>query len=284
MNQKSMDIMLTCALGLEGGLQKYAHLVPELPTSTIDFVYTMDFIHEWNGALMSVLNTPRYKQHLGRAGRALLALKSPKLTAWTVDKIAVPYRSFYYAYRFASAYKHISNGATENSLVLDYGNGFSPLLPMMMLNEGVAGCGMDAPMTQEIVDKTCGIMEIKAPKLLDNDCFEYVYKDFSAYCRHGFVSLGTFAYMPGSVQYRTMQNGLCYPHVYIEVDGAPNADARLVEKVGAKYEGAWNRDTLNAMLFGEGVSIKTLSERAIFAKHDKLRRAINKANELFIVR
>ncbi len=278
MNQKSMDIMLTCALGLEGGLQKYWQLMPNMP------MYTIDFVHEWNGALMSLFQMPCYKRYLGRVGRALLALKNPKFTAWVVDKIAVPYRSFYYAHRFASAYNNMANGVADNSLIVDFGNGFSPLLPMMTLNYNVDGCGMDAPLTQEMVDKICSIMQIKQPKLLSDDSFLNIHKYFPDHCEHGFVSLGTFAYMPVSQQYRIMQNGLRYKQVYMEVDSAPNADARLVEKVGAKYKGAWNRDALDALLSGDGVCVKSLSERAIFAKHDALRRAINNANELFITR
>jgi len=280
MENRYFDIYLACALGLEGGLKKYAHLVPNLSRTQ------MDFIHEWNMALLSVLKKPGNKMLLGPRGRAMLALKSPKFTAWTLDKIAVPYRSFYYAHRFADAYNTIGAGVGPKSTVVEYGNRFSPFVPMLMLDTKTNGCVMDSALNQSLVGEVCGVMKIKCPELWLNGGEHKITEMATNGDANAFVALGSMVYNPIGQQHKIIQSAANYKHLFVEVDAAPSPDAALVKKVAYKnsYKGAWNRDALKAMLEPENISVRTLSERAAFTGHVKLRDAIDKACEVYLVR
>ncbi len=287
-NEYPLDITLTCAMGLEGGLQKHSHLMPKLPANTLEFV------HEWNRALLSTLRDSKYREKLGTMGKIITATKSPKLVAWAVDKVAVPYRSFYYANRFATAYNVMAHNLDNKGsrAVVDYGHGFSPLLPLLMQNKSVDGYGLDFPLTQEIFDKTSQSMGIAAPQFSDTKNYRNVAlgHDDIKY-QHGFVSLGTLAYLPMSHQYDVIQSANCwFDNMVIEVDGAPSRDANIVKKMGAKYNPyVWNADTLKTMIYDDNVKIKPLSQcinndAVAWNKNSKLSNDIKSACELFIIK
>lgn len=58
-NYGLMDIPMSCSLFMEPALKRHRHYIAPMSTST------MEYVHEWNIALMDVMNMTSMKRHLG---------------------------------------------------------------------------------------------------------------------------------------------------------------------------------------------------------------------------
>jgi hypothetical protein len=282
-----LDKAFICSVALEGGLKKYRDILPALPD--------MKFVSDWNRALISTLRRPEFKKQLGPVGRAVVMLNNPKMTAAAVDRLAVPYRSYYYARRFADAYKHVRNMGGElvefgkNSFnLVDFSRGFSPLLPLIceycdhvvpraIENNAIINDAYQEASHAAGIGSRHTVLDWNGMRALpDSD------KDI-------FVSLGTFVYMPkGQQKQKLIEVNNSFKSLYIELeqDFGRQKDSKIVESMGGKYQEGWSLSELRDIL-GPQIKIKTqydgLSEFA--RSYDKkLDNSLYAATEIFIQR
>ena len=125
-----MDIPLSCSIFLEPALQRYAKNIVPLSRET------KQFVHEWNIALVEILNSGRYDAFLGGVGQKILrgSGKSARFVSKCVESArSVPLHSLHYAIRFSESLRYLSNkiGTNKDVKFVDLGCGFSPMTPVM---------------------------------------------------------------------------------------------------------------------------------------------------------
>jgi hypothetical protein len=277
-NKYPLDITLTCSVALEGGLAKYRDILKPLPAGS------MYLIKDWNRALIDTMKQPQFKKHLGAVARAIVLLKSPKATAAIIDKIAVPYRSFYYAKRFTEAYNFVAGAQATG--VCDFGRGLSPLIHVIKTNYP------DMKIYSKDTDERANeIYDITSAKLgLPNHTSIPCLKTMELSERTAFVSLGTFSYIPKEDQARKLNLIRWKFHKsFIELRlGDNTSDSQLVEKFGTRYNPGFTRKEMEG-IFGAHIQARTLSDymaaegEKLYTREFKcLAKAILESSECFV--
>lgn len=280
MTDYPLDITISCAYGLGGGIARYG--TGDMPKSTTKF------IKEWLHALGAVLRTPKYNKYLSMQSRTMAKFDAPIFTSHAIDYISVPYRSFYYAYRIAAAYKKINNAlqGNQSGTFVDFGHGFSPLAHLVkMNNENSVPVLIDNPLTQEIFATVSNSVGYSADNMLKS---MHQINDIKKSKKCIFSSLGTFVYISHSHQQELLhKTSMDFKHFFIEIESIsePQRDAKLVQNFGAPYTRGWNLDDIYETV--GNVDIIKMSELAtsnldILAKHARIKKSLSYATEMFI--
>lgn len=283
MSRYPLDITLACSVALQGGLEKYRNILPPLPQGA------MYFIKDWNSALISEFKRPVIKKHLGAMARGIILLNSPRVVASVIDKIAVPYRSFYYAKRFTEAYNFASGTLRKNpdGTIMDFGRGLSPLTNLISLHN---------PNAQFLSIDTDNIANDIFAKVTDDFGISHNiidYNKISAYPRDTLISLGTFAYIPKiEAEEKLLHIAKNFQNIFIELDldkSIPVAnDDALVRELGTEYQMPWKKNEITK-IFGPHYKLHTLAGYAtqegleLYDREFKqLRNSFEKSNESFL--
>ena len=283
-----LDIPLACSVALEGGLKKYRNILQPLPDNSLEF------IEDWNSSLISVLRYPKFKKYLGAFGRSIVMLRNPRLVAWGVDKVSVPYRSFYYASRFTESLNFATNKAQEfqnlninkntSPIVVDFGHGLSPWSPLLNENlDFITTYMADKGLVHDVYEKTMDIMKLQSrPKNINMERINLI----PSFQKLVFVSLGTFVYLPKEERTKILKDIVSkfrYFYVGLELDKAQK-DGKIVENMGVAYQKGWNVLELQKVI-GTEISIKTLLDDSVYYKEFKnLENSLRAATEFFIQR
>lgn len=285
MSNYPIDITLACSVALEGGLEKYRKILPPLPQGA------MYLIQDWNRALISECKKPNVKKHLGALARGIVLLKNPHAVASIVDKIAVPYRSFYYAKRFIEAYNFASDSiqTKPGSCVMDFGRGLSPLVNLISYKNP------DARIYSIDIDNMANEIHTKVSAEFGQSHKIVNWAEIDSIPKNIFLSLGTFAYIPkweaeSAMEYVAKK----FPKVFIELDldkSLPTAaDDDLVRELGTEYQKPWTEKDISN-IFGSSYKLNTLNSYAakegieLYERQfEKLRKSFDKSNEVFLQR
>jgi hypothetical protein len=279
-----LDITLACVIALQGGLEKYADILPSLPKDSLQF------IKEWNRALLwNCSRNPEFKKHLGGFGRAIALIKSPKLTAALLDKIAVPYRSYYYAKRFSDAYGY-SDSVLQNNIgvnIVDFGRGLSPLIHLLGAHHEIKPYSIDIDTVgNSLFAKTSTDIGLNSGVYSD---------DWKAVNEHIgdkkdlFLSLGTFAYINKKDAREKLEYiAKNYPNFFIELEKenivSEQQDGKLVKNMGTEYQPGWSETEIKE-IFGSEAKLQPLSDIEIQSnKFKKLKNSLGQSTESFLQR
>lgn len=121
-----MDIPMSCSLFMEPALKRHKHYIAPMSTSI------MEYVHEWNIALLEVMNKPAMKRYLGTVGRKIIGSSSRNstyLSRCVEHAENVPPHSLHYALRFSESAKYLSDKVAlgQSHSFVDLGAGLSPL-------------------------------------------------------------------------------------------------------------------------------------------------------------
>lgn len=267
-----LDITVACSMGLEGGLARFKDDLPNF--SKDDF----DLVHEWNRSLKKTMKEPEFKEYMTTTYRILLHLPAVTLSK-IIDKLAVPYRSYYYAKRFLDAAHFVYERAEQNANVVDFGRGLSPWGHVVKQNRpDVQMYTFDRDETNSVFSAVSSKLNLPTPHFnempaepkFDNDLF---------------VSLGTFVYLDNAEQAAKLKEiSTQFKNMFIELD-KPNAvqqDKELVNNLGAEYNAGFSRQEL-AKILGTQIPFE-LKEIGGRVKNARVAQALKAATEQFLVR
>ena len=267
-----LDITVACSMGLEGGLARFKDDLPNF--SKDDF----DLVHEWNRGLKKTMKEPEFKGYMTTTYRILLHLPAVTLSK-IIDKLAVPYRSYYYAKRFLDAAHFVYERAEQNANVVDFGRGLSPWGHVVKQNRP------DIQMYTFDRDETNSVFSAVSSKLnLPTPHFNQIPAE-PKFDRDVFVSLGTFVYLDNAEQSAKLkETSTQFKNMFIELD-KPNAvqqDKELVNNLGTEYNAGFSRQELTKLL-GTQIPFE-LKEIGGRVKDARVAQALKAATEQFLVR
>ena len=233
-----LDITVACSIGLEGGLARYKDDLPNF--SKDDF----DLVHEWNRNLKKTMKEPEFKEYMTTTYHILLHLPAVTLSK-IIDKLAVPYRSYYYAKRFLDAAHFVYERAEQNANVVDFGRGLSPWGQVVKKNRpDVNIFTFDKEETNKVYHTVSEKMNLPLPRFNEWPMKPVFDKDI-------FVSLGTFVYLDNAEQaVKLKEISAQFKSMFIELE-KPNAaqqDKELVNNLGTEYNAGFSRQELTKLL------------------------------------
>lgn len=267
-----LDITVACSMGLEGGLARFKDDLPNF--SKDDF----DLVHEWNRGLKKIMKEPEFKEYMTTTYRILLRLP-PVTLSKLIDKLAVPYRSYYYAKRFLDAAHFVYERAEQNANVVDFGRGLSPWGHVVKQNRP------DIQMFTFDRNETNSVFSAVSSKLnLSTPHFNQMPAE-PKFDRDVFVSLGTFVYLDNAEQAAKLkETSTQFKNLFIELD-KPNAvqqDKELVNNLSAEYNVGFSKQELTKLL-GTQIPFE-LKEIGGRVKDARVAQALKAATEQFLVR
>ncbi len=285
MQEYPLDIALLCSVALQGALVKYSKNLPVLPNSS------KNFISEWNKALIATVQEPNFKKHLGALGRAISLVKNPAIVASGANKVSgVPYRSFYYASRFANAFvftrKNIVSSRADCEIgtrhnIVNFGNGLSPLTHLVKQEyDFVTPWTIDLPLINEVYEKTSLRMGLKSSANMIN------WDELGLLSNSGhniFISLGTFVYLDKDDQADKLKYiNENFKHIFIELELDKAAqDANITKKMGAGYNKGWDKAEVPKLISDSSVKLMSNIPDMI---NNKLWFKCAQATEMFVTR
>ena len=273
-----LDITVACIIGLEGGFTLHKDYL----SMTRFFPANLDLVHEWNLTLKKTLKEPEFEHCISTKYKMLLKL-SPANVARIIDRLAVPYRSYYYAKRFLDAAEFVYEHTDPGAAVIDFGRGLSPWCHIIRKNStqpiGIYTFDTDKTANRvfEVVSKKMGL---PMPSINEEP-------DIIMFDRDIFVSLGTFAYLTKEDQIMKLAKAAGqYRYLFIEMD-KPNAiqpDQKLVKKLGTQYHSGLSEMGIKGIL-GEEIPF-TLQKFGADVKDAYLRGklGLDKVTERILVR
>lgn len=137
-NYGLMDIPMSCSLFMEPALKRHRHYIAPMSTST------MEYVHEWNIALLETMNIPSMKRHLGDIGHKIISgsnRNSAYLSRCVEQAENVPPHSLHYALRFSESAKYLSDKVALGQIhsFVDLGAGLSPLAAAIQTEYNMTG-------------------------------------------------------------------------------------------------------------------------------------------------
>lgn len=164
----TLDIPLSCSMFLEPALKKYKRFIAPISDETLRFV------HEWNVALVSVVQRDEYKPLLGEIGRKIISgtIRADAFPANCVDRARdVPLQSLHYALRFSESVKFLADKINTSEMAVkfvDLGCGLSPMAAAVKneYNMDYAYC-IDMPEIIDVYDRVAGAVGVRAPSAID---------------------------------------------------------------------------------------------------------------------
>ena len=267
-----LDITVACSIGLEGGLARFKDDLPNF--SKDDF----DLVHEWNRNLKKTMKEPEFKEYMTTTYRILLHLPAVTLSK-IIDKLAVPYRSYYYAKRFLDAAHFVYERAEQNANVVDFGRGLSPWGHVVKQNRpDVQMYTFDKDETNSVFSAVSSKLNLPTPHFNEMPTAPKFNRDM-------FVSLGTFVYLDNAEQATKLKEaGVQFKRLFIELD-KPNAvqqDKEIVNNLGTEYNAGFSRQELTKLL-GTQIPFE-LKEIGGRVKDARIAKALKSATEQFLVR
>ncbi len=267
-----LDITVACSIGLEGGLARYRDELPYF--SRDDF----DLVHEWNSTLKQTLKQPEFKQNISGTYRVLLNL-SPVTVSRIIDRLSVPYRSYYYAKRFLDAADFVYTRAGGYCNVVDFGRGLSPWGHIVKKqNRFVNMHTFDNNITNAVFETVTNKMNLENPhfnELPNNIVFD----------RDIFVSLGTFVYLDNAEQESNLVDySKKFKNLFIELEkpNATQADKKVVNSMGTDYKPGLSKDTITGLIGDKfPFELRDFDGRV---RNNRVAQSIKNATEMFLVR
>ena len=267
-----LDITVACSIGLEGGLARFKNDLPGF--SADDF----EMVHDWNCNLKKIISGTEYKKLVGKTYRVLLTLPAKTLSK-IIDKLAVPYRSYYYAKRFLDAANFVYERADKGANVVDFGRGLSPWCHIIKKNRpDINLFTIDIPETNSVYNAVSKKMNLQTPIFNNMPVKPVFHKDM-------FVSLGTFVYLDKTEQsVKLTEASLQFKNLFIEIE-KPNvvqSDTAIVNNLGTKYNSGLSVKEINSIM-GSNIPFE-LKEIGGYVKDPRVAHALKSATETFIVR
>ena len=266
-----LDITVACSIGLEGGLARFKNELPDF--SKDDF----ELVHEWNRNLKKTMKEPEFKEYMGKTYRVLLNLPA-RTVSKIIDKLAVPYRSYYYAKRFLDAAHFVYNRAEQDANVVDFGRGLSPWGYVVKKNcPYVNMFTFDRDETNSVFKAVSKKMNLQTPN--------FNKWPFAEFNRDFFVSLGTFVYLEKSEQQdKLVQASTRFKNLFIELEKANAAqdDKAVVNDLGTEYNPGFSKDEVTDFV-GDWMpfEIREVGDRV---QNARLAKSLKNATEMFVVR
>ncbi len=197
-NNGLIDIPLSCSFLLEPALVRFAPLCSNMTRQSLEF------IHQWNLALLSVLSEPQNKNLLGHLGRRIIhgmdhgrefgykcVGTGGDMTSW----------SLLYAIRFTESLDFLTRKqkTVKNIKFVDLGCGLSPmsLIAKHGYNISDAYCIDTEPVISDIYQQTSDKMGVRAPEFTD---WSGVVNMAPQGHINTITSMGVFPYMPTEEQ------------------------------------------------------------------------------------
>lgn len=277
--------------GVLGGMNAYPDLAKDLPAGSMEFMY------EWDRAVLDVIKRPEYKKHLGLIGNIVKTISDPNKVA-KLASISVKYRGYHYARRFADAYDFankkvdlIKQFGQTNPQIFDFGQGLSPWAHMVSrANPGCPIYTIDLPVVSAAYADVSDLVGIPVRQnIITWDQIEQIANKESDI----FVSLGTFVYLdrePADDQAKRLgQVANNFDHYFIEVEedrGIALADAKYVKKDGREYKKGWKRRELIEIM-GQQTQRndwRFIDMHQAGEKYAKISNALKKSTELCLVK
>ena len=267
-----LDITVACSIGLEGGLVRFKDDLPGF--SKDDF----DLVHEWNCNLKNTLKEPEFKEYMTTTYRILLNLPAVTLSK-IIDKLAVPYRSYYYAKRFLDSANFVYEHAQQNANIVDFGRGLSPWGHVIKQNRpDILMYTFDKDETNFVFKTVSNKMNLIEPyfnKMPTEPVFD----------RDMFISLGTFVYLNKKEQIQHLKQASAqFKNLFIELEKnkAIQQDKHIVNNLGTEYNSGFSKQELTELLDSQiPFELKEIGGRINDAH---LARALKSATEQFLVR
>ena len=268
-----LDITVACSLGLEGGLARYRDVLPEI--SNDDF----DLVHEWNRALKKTMKQPEFRACIDTSTRILLNLPATQVSK-IIDKISVPYRSYYYAKRFIDAANFVYDRAGVCANIVDFGRGLSPWGHVVRKNlPYVEMYSIDKHEANMAFQSTSEKMNLPVPIFIDD------LPDNTLFDQDIVVSLGTFVYLDDIEQKANLVRcSRKFKNLFIELEkpNADQADKTLIHNMGTSYNRGLSKDSILSAV-GNKIPFK-LQNLDSHVKNARLARALKNSTEMFLVR
>lgn len=197
-----MDIPMSCSLFMEPALKRHKHYIAPIS------VLTMEYVREWNIALLEVMNMPSTKKHLGDIGRKIVG--SSKHNASYLSRCveaagSVPPNSLHYALRFSESAKYLSDkvGLCLTHSFVDLGAGLSPLAAAIQTEHNMTGAYIiDDPKIMEAYIRTAELVGGRIPMPITWDDAK---KMSMTHTLDTIVAMGVMHYMPLEEQIERMQ-------------------------------------------------------------------------------
>ena len=267
-----LNITVACSIGLEGGLVRYKD---ELPFFSRD---DFDLVHEWNRHLIKTIKQPEFKEYLGATYRMLLHL-SPVNISRIIDRLAVPYRSYYYAKRFIDAAEFVSDRADMFVNVVDFGRGLSPWGHIVQKkNPTIQMYTFDMDETNSVFKAVSNEMNLKVPEFNKMPSEIKFDKDI-------FVSLGTFVYLTPDEQAKKLkQVSTQFKNLFIELEKSDfvQEDKSLVNNIGAEYYSGLSKTKIKSLLeYKIPVEFREIGGQV---QDVRVAQSLKNATEMFLVR
>ncbi|MCL2369343.1 MAG: hypothetical protein FWC83_01560 [Alphaproteobacteria bacterium] len=215
MSKCSLDIIITCSLGLETGLRNhFPHFKKQLPN------YTLDLVEWYNKSMISFAKQPEHVQALSLPGR-ILSKTSEKTFRGVANALNPDYRKFYYATRFTEAYKLLNESIIKDGVtnIVDYGRGLSPLIHLLKTKyPHIRIFSKEIHPVANAIDAMICEKYNMVPNTIIQDLRELNPKETAL------ASLGTFTYINAEEQVKELEYiAKNFPRFLIELD-MENAD------------------------------------------------------------
>lgn len=201
-NYGLMDIPMSCSLFMEPALKRHRHYIAPMSTST------MEYVHEWNIALMDVMNMPSMKRHLGDVGRKIIggSRRYSTYLSRCVDAAEnVPPHSLHYALRFSESAKYLSDklGLGLSHSFVDLGAGLSPLAAAIQTEYNINDAYIiDNPAIMAAYVRTAELVGGRIPKPITWDDAKEMSMEHNL---DTIVAMGVLHYMPVEEQIERMR-------------------------------------------------------------------------------
>ena len=197
-----MDIPMSCSLFMEPALKRHKHYIAPMSS------FVKEYVHEWNVALLDVMNMPSMKKHLGEVGQKIIggSIRNTKyLSRWVERAENIPMHSLHYALRFSESARFlsdkISTGATHS--FVDLGAGLSPLAAAIQTEHNMTGAYIiDVPVIMEAYIHTAELVGGRIPMPITWDDAKEM---SSSRTIDTVVAMGVLHYMPKNEQIERMQ-------------------------------------------------------------------------------
>lgn len=220
-NNGPIDIPLSCSFFLEPALDRFAPWVSDMDAQTLDF------IHQWNAALMAVMVEPKNRNLLGHLGQRIVrgmdlapnfgnrcVESGGDMTSW----------SLLYAIRFTESLNFLAKkqAASHDIKFVDLGCGLSPMA-LIAKNEhhiSDAYCIDTEPIISDLYTQAADKMGVCAPNFIDWTGVN----DMAPMGKiNTLVGMGVFPYMP--IEEQIARFNFIYEHIsnfLIEIKYNPN--------------------------------------------------------------
>lgn len=217
-----IDIPLSCSMFLEPALKKYSRFIAPVSHQS------QKFVHEWNKALVEVMQRPQYQPLIGEMGRKILSrtIQSEQFPAKCIEHATdVPLQSLHYALRFSESINFLEEKINANPAVkfVDLGCGLSPMTAAIQCEYNLknAYC-IDMPEIMNVYMAVVNLMGLAEPVSIQwEDCKTMA----ESQQLDTIVAMGVFPYIEMDEQLRRLKFiNANFPNFMVEIKYNNSAD------------------------------------------------------------